>query len=96
MRNDRKAVQASENEVDAIEAEIAAWPEVERVVYVSETERVERLYAVAGMALMEGANGNPFKSSFVLTLRSPLQAQEIMSRMQANHNGLVGEVNSKL
>lgn len=83
-------------QVDALEAEIAAWPEVERVVYISETERVERLYAVAGMALMEGVNGNPFNPSFVLTLRSPLQAQEIMARLQTNHSGLVGQVDSKL
>ncbi len=78
-----------------MEAEMRSWSEVAGVIYVSETQRLDRLSEVAGIRLMDGANRNPFPPSFILSLRSPLSSEEIMRRMEASHPAQVGQVNSK-
>jgi cell division protein FtsX len=82
-------------EAETVSREIESWPEVREAVYVSEADRLERLQAVTGTALLAGVNGNPFRPSLVLTLSSPLSADQIMVRMRARHEGIALQAESR-
>jgi len=85
------------NQVDALTTEIASWPEVTDVRFVSELERYDRLKRAAGsLHLMEWMHGNPFSPSFEVTLSQPVPGLEVLRRLEeAFEPGLVDGVGTK-
>ncbi len=73
-----------ETQREAIITEISAWQETDKVEFVSEVDRYDRLAgSLIDKRAMEGMTGNPFLPSFEIGLNSPLTSLQIHERLSA-------------
>jgi cell division transport system permease protein len=82
----------SQEQMDALQAQIESWPEVKSSVAVSKQEALERLKEdfKDNPQILEGLTGNPLPASFEISLVDPQTVDKVAARF--NGNAIVDEV----
>jgi len=82
----------SQEEIDALSAEISGWKEVKNSVFVTKQEALDRLKEdfADNPEILEGLTGNPLPASFEISLVDPTTVDSVASRFEGN--SIVDEV----
>ena len=82
----------SQEEIDALQAEISSWTEVKSSVFITKQEALDRLKAdfKDNPEILEGLTGNPLPASFEIALVDPKTVDSVAARFEGN--SIVDEV----
>ena len=82
----------SQEQIDALQAEISGWKEVKSSVFVTKQEALDRLKAdfKDNPQILEGLTGNPLPASFEIALVDPKTVNAVAARFTGN--SIVDEV----
>ena len=76
----------TQNQIDAMQAQILSWPEVKSSVFVSKQDALDRLRAdfKDNPEILEGLTGNPLPASFEISLVTPQTVSAVAARFNGN------------
>ena len=82
----------SDEEIEALEAEIQGWTEAKAIDFISKEEALERLKEdfKDNPEILDGLTGNPLPASFEISLVDPKAVGDVASRFEGN--SIVDEV----
>jgi cell division transport system permease protein len=82
----------SQEEIDALSAEISGWKEVKNSIFITKQEALDRLKEdfADNPEILEGLTGNPLPASFEISLVDPTTVDSVASRFEGN--SIVDEV----
>lgn len=82
----------TQEEIDALQAEIASWEEVKSSVFISKQEALDRLREDFrdNPEILDGLTGNPLPASFEIALVDPKTVDSVADRF--DDNSIVDEV----
>jgi cell division transport system permease protein len=76
----------TQDQIDAMQAQILSWPEVKSSVFVSKQDALDRLRAdfKDNPEILEGLTGNPLPASFEISLVTPQTVSAVAARFNGN------------